>query len=866
MALLDDMLAWSAKELKDWQSDAVRRLFQNVTLGDSDYADLLLMLKASRGVSVERFPKAVPLAAEHLPSFGPSHNTLVLEALHSLKHVNRLADAQRLVFLPNGLTVVFGENGAGKSGYSRVIKSACRARIKDEPVLPNAGDKDNLKATPEAVFTIVRSDGARTEVEWKANQAAPDELASIAILDTRCARAYTNQEGELIFAPYGLDVVEDLARVVFPRLDRAVRDELRGINTADTAFDDLKPTATLVGAFLRGISHLTNDKTLEAELEFSEKSSARLAEIAGALAEKAPVDKARELDELATRCLAVATSLEEIEVGVSNDALVALRKVDYDLEVAERAEAAAAAQLRGDDGLLEGTGEAAWRQLFLAAQNFVSAHGHANDPGVPCALCQTPLSEAASSRMQRFAAHVAEDASRHADEQRGNHQRVFDVLRAATLAARLDETTVAYIEQQAPDWGEGKRRYEAELGARRTWALEAATGHDWSRSVPPITARPTDAVRRIAELVTVQTKTLRDAQAGPSRESLKKEQDELTARQSLSQRRDALYALVQAKRQHHRLSACLDDLRTKPISDKAGQLAESAVTRQLCDALEREFSQLGVSHLQTSLKARNEKGRPKLKLLLNLPGGQRPEEILSEGEQRVIAIGAFFAELSVAQHRGAAVFDDPVSSLDHQRRQLVAQRLIEEAKVRQVVVFTHDTVFLAELITRAEDQGIPRLFQHLTFSQRASGRVNEGLPWRHLATKDRIDKLEGLARTLAKDEPDLDNEVAGERSRHIYNLIREVTERGVEEVVFAGVLQRYNDYIRVPNIANTAGLTDAECKPIVEVYDKAKDIITGHDKAGAGGFTAPKAADVAADIEKLKSALQAIKDRRKAAG
>ena len=848
MALLDDMLAWSAKELRDWQSDAVRRLFQKVTLDDSDYAELLLMLKASRGVSVENVPKAVPLAAEHLPSLGPAGNPLVLEALHSLKHVNRLADAQRLVFLPNGLTVVFGENGAGKSGYSRVIKSACRARIKDEPVLPNAGDKDNLKATPEGAFTIVRPDGVRTDVAWKANQAAPDDLASIAILDTRCARAYTNQEGELIFAPYGLDVVEDLARVVFPRLERAVREELQGINTADTAFGDLKPTATAVGTFLRGITNWTNDKTIEAELVFSDESAARLAEVAGALTEKAPADKARELDELATRCLAVATSLETLEASVSDDALVALRKVDDDLAAAQRAEAAAAAQLCGDEGLLAGTGEAAWRQLFLAAQQFVAAHGHTNNAGVQCALCQTPLSDAASSRMQRFAAHVAQDASRHAAEQRQRHQRVFDALRCATLVSRLDETTVRYVEQQAPGWTESKCLYEAELGARRSWALDAAAAHDWRRPVPGITIRPADAVRRIAELVTAQAKTLRDAQAGPSRESLKKEQDELTARQSLSLRRDALYALVQAKRQHHRLSACLEDLRTKPISDKAGQLAESAVTRQLCDALEREFSQLGVSHLQTSLKARNEKGRPKLKLLLDLPGGQRPEEILSEGEQRVIAVGAFFAELSVAQHRGAAVFDDPVSSLDHQRRQHVARRLIEEAKIRQVVVFTHDTVFLAELISMAEDQGIPRLFQHLTFSQRASGRVNEGLPWRHLGTKDRIDKLEGLARSLAKDEADLDSEVAGERSRHIYNLIREVTERGVEEVVFAGVLQRYNDYIRVPNIANTAGLTVAECKPIVEVYDKAKDIIMGHDKASAGGFTAPKAAEVAADI------------------
>lgn len=47
MALVDEMLAWAAYELKPWQSDAARRLFQKVTLNDGDYNDLLLMLKGS---------------------------------------------------------------------------------------------------------------------------------------------------------------------------------------------------------------------------------------------------------------------------------------------------------------------------------------------------------------------------------------------------------------------------------------------------------------------------------------------------------------------------------------------------------------------------------------------------------------------------------------------------------------------------------------------------------------------------------------------------------------------------------------------------------------------------------------------------
>jgi hypothetical protein len=48
------------------------------------------------------------------------------------------------------------------------------------------------------------------------------------------------------------------------------------------------------------------------------------------------------------------------------------------------------------------------------------------------------------------------------------------------------------------------------------------------------------------------------------------------------------------------------------------------------------------------------------------------------------------------------VFDDPVSSLDYQWRSAVARRVVEESRRRQVVVFTHDVVFLLALKLFAE--------------------------------------------------------------------------------------------------------------------------------------------------------------------
>jgi wobble nucleotide-excising tRNase len=117
--------------------------------------------------------------------------------------------------------------------------------------------------------------------------------------------------------------------------------------------------------------------------------------------------------------------------------------------------------------------------------------------------------------------------------------------------------------------------------------------------------------------------------------------------------------------------------------------------------LNREFNALGVGSLRVSLQSRSAKGKPLHKLKLELSQAKSPRDILSEGEQRAIAMGSFLAEVSIGGGTGGIVVDDPVSSLDHKRRERVAARLVQEAEKRQVIIFTHDLYFLAVLMEEA---------------------------------------------------------------------------------------------------------------------------------------------------------------------
>lgn len=110
-AALADILRWSA-DLPAWLRDALRRLCSQTKLETADITALVAICKGDA--------TAIPLDASHIRDPTASHAVVSLAALHNLSHVNALAPGERLSFRKTGLTIIYGDNGAGKSGYARV--------------------------------------------------------------------------------------------------------------------------------------------------------------------------------------------------------------------------------------------------------------------------------------------------------------------------------------------------------------------------------------------------------------------------------------------------------------------------------------------------------------------------------------------------------------------------------------------------------------------------------------------------------------------------------------------------------------------------------------------------------------------------
>lgn len=868
MALLNDILKWT-ESLPSWQRDACRRLFQKESgLVEADYDELYALLKKENGVETADTLELTPLVKEHLPVEPTPRETAILAGLRDLENVNQIPNGQVLTFSEDGMTVIYGGNGSGKSGYARVIKRACRARDQSEPIHPNANDPIVARKEPTGKFDV-KVGGTLLEIEWSRDATPPDSLSSISVFDSKCARSYITTEQNVAYLPYGLDIVENLANQVLPRISEKLETEIKGIDVSKLPYEHLLGE-TEVGRAIKNLSPKSETDAITALGTLTESDTNRIAGLEATLKEGNPLAKAEETRRSAMRLKSYAEKLSKPLIWVSVEAVEKLKKLADEKVTAEGAEKAAANALRSGEQLLEGTGDQAWKLLFEAARRYSTEAAYPEEmfppsvEGEACPLCQESMPEAAVNRLKRFDRYIQDDVARTADIARGMVQTAKGKIETADLHIAADAALSDELMELDDSVHQVINDFQASIETRRTAMLQCLTTHNWS-DIPALVESPKARIRRLAAQQLRTYQRLVRAADEAKRKKLEKELSELSARQNLSISLKAIMELLSRMKRMSSLEKCRPDVKTGSISNKSKKFATVAVTDELRKALNAEFHALGIGHIKAKLKERSSRGKMYHQLLLDLPVTRKIDEILSEGEQRAIALGAFFAELALANHSCGIVLDDPVSSLDHWRRRNVARRLAEESKKRQVVVFTHDTSFLGQLRDEIEAAEVPSSTSFLEWQGGSPGCVNEGLPWDHQGYKARINALEQAQSTLAKAWPLYPGETEITAIRHEYDRLRATLERVIQDVVFNGVVKRYRDWIKVDSLKDVVGFDHAEYKAIEKLHKRSCDAVTAHDPSSAKAATVPTATDLGNDIVALKAIVEAVRNRKKGA-
>jgi len=859
-AVLREIQQWSER-LPAWQQDALVRIFEHGQLTEDDIADLYTLLKAGRGLPDSNQLRGRRFTQDMVGTVQSGAGTVRMVAISNLRHVNALAEGKRLELAPEGLSVIYGGNGSGKSGYARLLKKACRARDAREAILPNADKVVSADARATATFTLRSADGD-ADVEWIDGAASSDLLGGFAVFDTRCARSYVDEQGETTYAPYGMDLLRGVADAC-SRLSVRLQAEIDSVVLTAGPFEHLKNRATEVGSLLRGLRVGSSISEIEKLATVSADEVDEHQRLDRALKEANPRQQAAAARQQAARMTEIALKAERAAQPLAPDTVRELERLIGESKVAKQA-ADLAAQKFEAAGHIPGTGGDVWVTLFQAARAFASeiyprkslVEMTADDA---CPLCQQPLGEAAK-RLAAFDEFVEAAAAKAGQQSRERAEEAYRRVVRSSVSLELTDADRADVASAGADILTMLDDFQARLTTRQK-AIKIAAGDGSWTAVPPLLDNPAALLHAQIEAALQRSKELDAVSDEAAAANSRARCEELHDRMRLGEVKNAVLAYLAAADLRAKLQSCDGDLKTKPITTKAGELTTKIVSDHLEKALNDEFRALSVDSLRVVMRQQNVKGQPLFSLALERAGQTKPNAILSEGEQRAIGIAAFLADLSVSGASCGIIFDDPVSSLDHVRRNRVAKRLAVEAKQRQVIVLTHDIYFLSLLRSEAKLVDADCTIQSLRRTKDGYGVASSALPFEGAKTKDRVKTLRQMHVDIVRFQKEGKDEIAQAMLRSAWVHLRQSWERGVEEVLFNGVVQRFDPGVSTLKLDEVV-VGDDDVRAVYDGMTRCNTV--PHDGAEIAQVPLPNADELTQEIERLESWRSTIANRNAA--
>jgi hypothetical protein len=867
MAFIDSVIHWAQKELPPWQGDAVRRLLTQDALADIDKDELLMQLKAAHELPVrDSVPMSIPVKRGDISGVAEVPAKVTLKAILDLRNVNAIPDGSRLPLGHEGLTVIYGENAAGKSGYARVLKRACRARDNKERIHPNiyGGSSEPAAAT----FKVSVNGGPDEELIWRDHGEANDSLANVAVFDSKCARVIVDEKNKLTYQPYGAHVFEGLVMLLKELKGRLERE--RPEPDAPRS-DDIPPT-TKVAQWIMGLNATTAEEMVEEMTAFSGENEKRL------LLLQTQITKAEAEDprKLAAKLLKRRERIEDLKekmshIGgcVSAAKAEILHKMIDDVDLAEKAIRVVSQESLAHEPL-PGTGGDVWQRLYNAARAYSTQEAYPGKEfpqtveGSRCVLCMEPITEDAKARFGRFKEFMERTTTTAADMVR---KRLADAVQELErLDFELPKTysdAIDEIRDRDACLADEVERYFVSMRDRTTGMIKEGKGKV-RLDLTPTMPSPCEKIAQVARSLETEAELLSKAADLKGLADLKSERDELLGRKLANSRKQEISKYVEELRIAGKYDRCIDATKHATITKRGTEIISAAMTESLVSLINQELRALGLLHISISVVPSGGYGETCHQFALpsvRLPPKTKLTEIFSEGELTVVGIAGFLAELKMAGHEGAIVFDDPVCSLDHRHRKRVAERLAREAAKRQVIIFTHDVAFLSDLELKAGLLGNVKFFAQTVTREATPGQCSQGLPWHCMSVRERLSHLgTRLLDIMPKYESNRDE--YNREAACIYSLLRETWEAFVEEVLFHKVVRRFSHEVRTLELRYVE-VTDEDHKRIYAGMTKCSEWLWGHDRAKPLDVNRPPPVEVQEDMRELENLMKAVNHRAK---
>lgn len=840
------LIDW-ANQQDNWIRAAVAEIIESQTrLTDEQVEGFYQMLLREKEL-VSGDAVNIPMLVETEIDTDPEQ-VLMLTQVAQVQNVNALCSGQTIDFNQR-LTVVFGENAAGKSGYVRILKGAAAVRTA-ESVL---SDVTKEQAQPSAKISYTLGLVPKSEDTFQVNWAGEKGIAPLTrldVFDSRGVVLHVDQDLPYVYTPSDISlypyVVEAIEKVRV-KLEKAKQEAVGG--------------HYFLNSFSKQGSLYAKIDTLGASTDISELN--KLAEVAkeeedglAALEERVSVlrsgvsDASLQLAKNDQEWLGEAEKLLSIgkafNVDQYNAALDKLTLAEEALESKTKQALLAEA--------IPGVFEQSWQKFIHSANDYVGEHITREYPqkGDSCAYCRQELSEAAVKLLLKYKDFCNNELSQAVGVSKTDLDKLTRGIAAIEEVKLSKDCASRKTQKDADSWFGDVEALCANLTIIKDGIAKRVkvTG----TGISNIAALHQSAEKRIAatkQLITELT-TEGAARQKAFTEELAKLHN-LKDRIALRGILPGVVTYVEKAKWADKANTILS--RFKAINTSLTNLSKIA-SEQL---LNQDFEKLFISECQklnapiVTLDFSGKKGQAARKKYV--AQGHKLSETLSEGEQKVVALADFIAESLLRKKSSPIVFDDPVNSLDYRRLKNVVDRIVALSRTRQVIIFTHNIWFATEMLSRFDNDKDGCSYYDIYADEGAKGIISGG-------TSPRTDTFNSLSKKLNT----LIQSATGETEKEIrdvfiekgYDVMRSICEIVVENELLQSVTKRHRAnvmFTALPKIK--VDKLPAAVESLTPIFEKCCGIIASHSQPLESLNIRPTLSELQADWKTLKDARDA---------
>lgn len=840
-----------ANSLPYWGKYLCSKLLAGSVLSDSDIEAAYSYLSQDLEL-IEKIDNPVITLNYNENTSEDYKGSLLINTLQNVEGVNALSENQTIEFSPD-ITIIYGANGSGKSGYVRLLKNVFYSKHKEE-ILTNVHEDENNKQI-SAEFSFL-SDTTDISLKYP-DHSSNGIFKQFSVFDGVVALRHLENRNVFEFRPSGLSLFSQFNGAI-DALQHKLDSEIALISL-NNPYAVIFEEQSVISQLIHSLSSSSDINDLKRHSSFTEKHALikqkydkKYDDLKILLSSKD--EQIKLLVKVKDQIERVKQNLEGINSNFMQEYLDKIPDaITNCLEKQKIAKEEGIENFSSEE--IQSIGSIEWKEFIEAAEKFALKQKNPIYPqiGDNCLLCHQPIEKEQQELISSywdFLKSVAEQESKDALILIDKLKNVFQKIEFDQFPH--DNTLTEWLNENYPDTLAdllNNLAVQEELANIIIQNLEY-------KQLDKYTSVQTD-IKSLSEIELVINSKIKNIQEG----ELSKELDKvlkpktyLTHKQKLSDRIKEIEELysrmlwVSKANNFNKQYWKGNTTRTeKRLSNKYFNEEYIKVFNEECNYLNGNFG--------IEIDAKSSDAQSNRQLFLK---GKKPSLILSEGEQKVIAIADFLAETKLSIVNKGIVFDDPVNSLDEERKSTIAERLVAETKYRQVVIFTHDLVFLSSIINYCSDYDIQHKCHWIEKLDDEIGKI-----WLdNTPSYEKQYKTSGIAQKLLEKAKGLPPE---EREAYVkmgFSALRSSYEAFVIFDLLAGVVQRFNDRVSVDSLSGIY-IDDEIINEIKDNFGLACRYMEGHVHSDKFLSKKPTPDQLDEEIQRFNSLKKKLKLKKK---